>query len=79
MRKVTQTKRVLKALQEAGETGLPSSWFWDNRITRGAARIYDLKQVGYIIETEPDSEGVRYFLKPNEQMSILEQPETVGA
>lgn len=79
MRKVSQTKRVLTALKEAGETGLPSSWFWEHKITRGAARIFDLKKLGYIIRTEPDGEGVRYFLEPGTQMSILDRPEKVAA
>lgn len=70
MDRVTQTKKTLEALQAAGDAGLPSTWFDDLKIKRGAARIYDLKQVGYIIDSKREGPGCRYFLRPNEQLAL---------
>lgn len=70
MERTTQRTMTLKALQGVGERGLPSDWFYSKGIKRGAARIHDLKKVGYIIDSERQGSGCRYFLRPNEQLSL---------
>ncbi len=63
----TDTERTLEALQLAGMYGVHS--FELNHIVgtiRAAARVNDLKRLGYIITSQPetmgDARGVRYFL-----------------
>lgn len=65
---MTDTELTLQALQNAGETGVHS--FELNRIVgtiRAAARVNDLKKLGYVISSRPETlgfaRGVRYFLK----------------
>ena len=72
MDRLTQTKMTLRALVEAGDAGLPSSWFYEHGIMRGAARIHDLKvKSHYIIDSKREGTGCRYFLRNNEQMELL--------
>lgn len=74
MDRTTQLKMTLAALKQAGDKGLPATWFYNNQIMRGAARINDLKNLNYIIDgrwlqQEPGKpREYRYFLKPNEQL-----------
>lgn len=70
MDRTTQIKRTLEALEAHREAGLPADWFWENGIRRGAARIHDLKQVGYIIDGRQVGSQYRYFLCDNEQMPL---------
>lgn len=75
---MTQVAMTLQALKQAGNVGVHS--FTLNKIVgtiRGAARIDDLKRMGYQIFSQPEkmgyARGVRYFLlsSPKE----LEKPQ----
>ncbi len=64
---MTDTELTLEALQTAGDAGVHS--FELNHIVgtiRAAARINDLKKLGYSISSQPEklgnARGVRYFL-----------------
>lgn len=67
MTKQTDIELTLTALRQVGKEGIHS--FTLNHLvgtTRAAARIQDLKDMGYLItskhETKGTSRGVRYFL-----------------
>ncbi len=64
---MTQVAMTLQALKQAGNVGVHS--FILNKIVgtiRGAARIDDLKKLGYMISSKPEklgnARGARYFL-----------------
>ena len=69
---MTDVKKTLEILRNAGASGVHS--FDLNRLvgtTRSAARIDDLKKLGYVITSKPekmgDSRGVRYYLFENKK------------
>lgn len=67
MKKNTDTAKVLKILQRSGMYGVHSFHLNQEVGTmRAAARILDLKKLGYDITSTPerlgDAVGVRYFL-----------------
>lgn len=74
----TDVQKTLELLQQAGDKGIHS--FDLNRLvgtTRSAARIQDLKNLGYDIEAFPEtigtSRGVRYFLTDSPKEQIIER------
>lgn len=74
----TDIAKTLEILQKSGQRGI-HSFELNNAIgtTRAAARIQDLKNLGYVIsathEKYGDSWGVRYFLlsQPQKQAPVL--------
>lgn len=68
---VTQNRLVLSLLRERGERGVSArELVFDHGITRAAARVYDLKESGYAIETirgrrldDGTQEMARYVLR----------------
>ena len=67
MKTITDLKQTLRLLQERGRGGIHSFELMKLVGTnRAAARIRDLRKLGYIIESVPekrgDSNGVRYTL-----------------
>ena len=67
MPKQTDVEKTLELLKEAGGRGIPS-FDLGNRVgtIRVAARIRDLKDLGYVFDTKPEkfgnTWGVRYYL-----------------
>jgi hypothetical protein len=72
---MSQKSTILKLLQDRGELGVHSFEFYAMRMPRGAAAICDLKKEGQPIESVPErtpdgAEGVRYFLRSDELVSV---------
>jgi hypothetical protein len=61
---VTQRKRVLRILKDAGPKGVSSKTFIESYLPRAAARVRELKDEGYEIRSEREerSQFVRYYL-----------------
>jgi biotin operon repressor len=62
----TQVRTLLRMLREAGEDGVSAhDVVYRLGITRPAARVWNLKQLGYDIRTGPREAGqmARYFLE----------------
>ena len=70
MDRKAQKELTLQALKDAGDAGLSANWFYSKNIMRGAARIHDLKKVGYLIEGKQVGRFYRYYLRPSEQMGL---------
>lgn len=75
---MSQRDRILEMLEDAGERGVHSFEFYEQRMPRGAAVIHELKKEGHLIEARPeryqgDAQGVRYFLRSD---SLFAAPET---
>ena len=60
---MTQKERTLLALQKAGDKGVHSFYFHSTYNPRAAARVIDLKNEGYVIESVREGKGCRYILK----------------
>lgn len=78
---MTQHDRILKMLEDAGESGVHSFEFYMERMPRGAAVICDLRKEGYAIESVPEkfngeAHGVRYYLRGETLFAV---PEPVGS
>ncbi len=69
-KRTAQRVQTPEALQAAGQVGLPADWFDDHKIKRGAARIHDLKELGFSIDGKYVSGTYRYFLRENNQMEL---------
>lgn len=59
---MTQRDHVLKMLRAAGSSGLSSDVFLAAHLPRAAARICELKALGYSISSEREGKFVRYRL-----------------
>ena len=79
--KITDTQKCLQILKRSGLYGIHS--FHLNKeigTTRSAARIEDLKKLGYTIESVPETlngcRGCRYFLRtsPTKLQDIARKP-----
>lgn len=53
----SQKQRVLRRLQEAGSRGVRTNEFLAEHLPRFGARIYELRQEGYLITKTPDSKS----------------------
>lgn len=60
---LTQRDRVLFELRNAGEGGVRSDVFLRLAIPRAAARVKELRDEGYEIESVHDNQYVRYILR----------------
>jgi hypothetical protein len=70
---VSQRATVLQALTDAGARGVTNGEFiYGLRITRFAARILELREQGYVIETRREGDGKFRFI-------LLGEPENVSA
>lgn len=79
MKQNTDTAKCLKILQRVGLYGIHSFHLGQEVGTiRIAARINDLKKLGYTIHAEPETlgnaRGVRYTLGSSPVKQILEKP-----
>lgn len=77
---MTQRETVLQALKDAGDTGIHSFDFLQVGIPRAAARIRELREMGYTISSvrerlNGEAEGVRYRLVEQAQTVLV--PESV--
>lgn len=61
--KARQKREVLSMLREAGSRGVLSKSLYERFLGRGAARIYDLKQDGFKIESVREGKYARYTLE----------------
>lgn len=57
---MTQKADILRMLQDAGDKGVSGRTFYQTFKGRGVARIWDLKQEGYVIEDERDPVDPKY-------------------
>jgi hypothetical protein len=76
---------MVREMRKAGGLGVTGAQFDDvnfpgGRIMRYAARIYDLKQRGYIIEkgTDPTSGTARYILRGEPAAPVKARPPAPG-
>ena len=70
---MTQRDRVLQMLQEAGERGVTTADFLQAYISRFSARINELRNLGYEIDTERLSRSSCLFkLRPVQQFGRVE-------
>lgn len=75
---MSQRDRILEMLEQAGEKGVHSFEFYEQRMPRGAAVICDLRKEGYPIESvnekyNGDAQGVRYFLRSTQLFDMPER------
>lgn len=78
---MSQHDRILEMLENAGERGVHSFEFYEQRMPRGAAVICELRKEGHLIESRPErykgqAQGVRYILRSE---SLFAMPETKPA
>lgn len=69
---VNQRTRVLTMLQTAGERGVTSSEFYAAHLPRFGARLLELRERGYVIETARLSDSVWRY-------TLLHEPAVVSA
>lgn len=79
---MSQRDRILEMLEHAGERGVHSFEFYEQRMPRGAAAICDLRKEGHLIESRPerykgDAQGVRYILR-SERLFAMAEPPSAG-
>lgn len=82
MKKLTQTEKCLKALQRVGSYGIHSfHLIQETGAYRVAARIDDLKDLGYVIDSVPeklgDSLGCRYYLRSSSNVPTKKSKKVV--
>jgi Helix-turn-helix domain len=76
----TQVRVLLRMLREAGSEGVSAhDALYREGIARPAARVWQLKQAGFVIRTGPRKAGemARYFLEPARDRVWAGGPELV--
>lgn len=76
----SQRNTVLKLLQHAGPEGVPTSTFLDQRIPRFSARIEELRNAGYEIQSlRQKASSWRYYLITEPEGANTGGSQPVGA
>jgi hypothetical protein len=74
---MSQRMRVLTMLQTADNRGVTSSEFYAAHLPRFGARLLELRERGYVIETQRESDSVwRYTLLNEPAVSSASAPTT---